>query len=107
MRVKTARVLRLVLGTLLAAGIAAAFSFRNHFDFGAVDSWLRDVGWVAPFLFVSAYALATVLFLPGSALTLAGGALFGPIWGTLYNLAGATLGATLAFLLARFLVSAR
>lgn len=46
-----------------------------------------------------------MLFLPGSVLTLAGGALFGPAWGTLYNLVGATLGATLAFLVARYLAS--
>jgi len=37
------------------------------------------------------YALATVLFLPGAALTLVGGALFGPVAGTLYNLTGATI----------------
>ena len=58
---------------------------------------------VAPLLFILIYALGTVLFLPGSVLTLAGGALFGPLWGTLYNLAGATLGASLAFLVARYL----
>jgi len=46
-----------------------------------------------------------VLFLPGSVLTLVGGALFGPVWGTFYNLTGATLGATLAFLVARYLAS--
>ena len=45
------------------------------------------------------------LFLPGSVLTLAGGALFGPVLGTVYNLTGATLGATLAFLIARYLAS--
>jgi uncharacterized membrane protein YdjX (TVP38/TMEM64 family)/rhodanese-related sulfurtransferase len=49
--------------------------------------------------------LAAVLFLPGSVMTLAGGALFGPVLGTLYNLTGATLGATLAFLIARHLDS--
>jgi uncharacterized membrane protein YdjX (TVP38/TMEM64 family) len=51
------------------------------------------------------YAAATVLFLPGSVLTLAGGVLFGPLWGTFYNLTGATLGAALAFLIARYLAS--
>jgi len=56
-------------------------------------------------LFMSVFALATILFLPGSILTLAGGALFGPVWGTFYNLTGATLGATLAFLAARYLAS--
>jgi uncharacterized membrane protein YdjX (TVP38/TMEM64 family)/rhodanese-related sulfurtransferase len=49
------------------------------------------------------YALASVLFLPGSLITLAGGALFGPLWGTVWNLTGATLGAALAFLIARYL----
>ena len=51
------------------------------------------------------YAIATVLFLPGSILTFAGGALFGPLAGTFYNLTGATLGASLAFLVARYLAS--
>src|SRR3989304_1126594 len=51
------------------------------------------------------YALAAVLFLPGSVLTLAGGALFGPVLGTFYNLTGATLGAVLAFLTARYLAA--
>ncbi len=45
--------------------------------------------------------MATVLFLPGSVLTLAAGALFGVLPGALYSLAGATLGAVLAFLVAR------
>ena len=51
------------------------------------------------------YAVATVLFLPGAVITLAGGALFGPVWGTFYNLTGATIGATLAFVIARYLAA--
>lgn len=46
-----------------------------------------------------------MLFLPGSLLTIAGGVLFGPVWGTFYNLTGATIGATTAFLIARYLAS--
>jgi uncharacterized membrane protein YdjX (TVP38/TMEM64 family) len=52
---------------------------------------------------VVVYALASVLFLPGMVMTLAGGALFGPVWGALINLLGATLGATAAFLVTRYL----
>src|SRR5207245_2523858 len=66
---------------------------------------LQRFGEWAPILFVLLYAMATVLFVPGSVLTLAGGALFGPIWGTLWNLTGATLGATLAFVIARYAAS--
>jgi uncharacterized membrane protein YdjX (TVP38/TMEM64 family)/rhodanese-related sulfurtransferase len=52
---------------------------------------------------VALYTVATVAFAPGSIITLAGGALFGPLWGSILNLTGATLGATLSFLVARYL----
>jgi uncharacterized membrane protein YdjX (TVP38/TMEM64 family)/rhodanese-related sulfurtransferase len=97
--------LRILLLLVLAAGIALAISYRNHFDAGALEAWIREAGILAPLLFILIYAIAAVLFLPGTVVTLAGGALFGPVLGTLYNLTGATLGATLAFLIARYLAS--
>jgi uncharacterized membrane protein YdjX (TVP38/TMEM64 family) len=51
----------------------------------------------APLIYMSFYALASLLFIPGSPLTLVGGALFGPWYGTLYTVVGATAGALLAF----------
>jgi uncharacterized membrane protein YdjX (TVP38/TMEM64 family) len=60
-------------------------------------------GALAGIAYTGIYAVATVLFIPGTPLTVAGGAVFGPIFGTLYTVIGATIGATLAFLLARFL----
>ena len=63
---------------------------------------LRERRHVAP-VFVALYALATALALPGSILTIAGGAIFGFQLGALLNWAGASLGAMLAFLLARHL----
>jgi uncharacterized membrane protein YdjX (TVP38/TMEM64 family)/rhodanese-related sulfurtransferase len=48
------------------------------------------------------FAVGTVFFIPGVIFSLAGGALFGPLWGTVLNLAGATLGATASFLVARY-----
>ena len=60
---------------------------------------------MAPLMFIVIYVISTILFLPGSVLTIAGGILFGPIWGTFYNLTGATIGATIAFLIARYLAS--
>lgn len=71
------------------------------------QGWLDGLGSWGPWLFVTAYAVATVLFVPASALTLAAGALFGLLRGTIIVSAGSTLGAALAFLAARYLVRAQ
>jgi len=99
------RFVRIGLLLILVAGIAVAVIYRDRFDVAALERWIQDAGIWAPLLFIAVYAVAAVLFLPGTLLTLAGGALFGPVLGTLYNLTGATIGATLAFLIARYLAS--
>ena len=96
---------RLLLALTLTAGIALALVYREHLDATALTAWVAAAGAAGPLVFMAVYAAATVLFLPGSLLTLAGGALFGPVWGTLYNLTGAALGAALAFLIARYLAA--
>lgn len=99
------RLLRLALAVLLLAALLLAVVYRDRFDVQALADWIEAAGPAAPLLFMLIYALAAVLFLPGSVLTLAGGALFGPALGAFYNLTGATLGATLAFLVSRYLAS--
>ena len=98
-----AKMLRLFLLIVLIAGISLAVNYRSTLNPEAVEQWVEGFGTAGPVVFMLIYAIGTVLFFPGSLITLAGGALFGPIWGTLYNLTGATLGATLAFLIARYL----
>ncbi len=65
---------------------------------------LGPAGWV---LYALAYAVCCVLFVPASILTLGAGALYGLGTGTAIVLAGATLGATLSFLLAKSVLRAR
>ncbi|MGA9033561.1 MAG: TVP38/TMEM64 family protein [Sulfuricaulis sp.] len=96
---------RIVLFAALAAAIALAYIYRDLLNVAALESAVKNAGTLGPLLYMAVYAIATVLFLPGSVITLAGGALFGPVWGTLYSLTGATLGATVAFLIARYLAS--
>ena len=96
---------RILLFVGLVAAIAVAIVYRDRLDGAALEAWIQGHGAAAPLLFMLVYALATVLLLPGTILTLMGGVLFGPIWGAFYNLTGATLGATLAFLIARYLAS--
>jgi uncharacterized membrane protein YdjX (TVP38/TMEM64 family) len=90
---------------LLLVGITLALVYRDHLNVAELEQWIKDAGAAGPILFILIYVVGTLFFFPGSVLTLAGGALFGPVYGTLYNLTGATLGATLSFLAARYLVS--
>ena len=60
------------------------------------------LGPFGPIVFIAAYAVACVAFVPASLLTLGAGALFGVVKGTIFVLIGATLGATGAFLIARY-----
>lgn len=100
---RPASLARAALLVALAAGLALAFANREQFSQEALQQWLTSAGWWAPVAFIAVYTAGTVLFLPGSVLTLAAGALFGILPGALYSLAGATLGAVLAFLVARHL----
>jgi uncharacterized membrane protein YdjX (TVP38/TMEM64 family) len=98
-------ILRLSLVAALLAAIVWLAFHRELLEAAGLERELQRFAHWAPVLFVGLYALATVLFVPGSILTVVGGALFGPIWGTLWNLTGATLGATLAFAIARYVAA--
>ena len=59
--------------------------------------------WWGAIVFILIYGIGCVMALPGSLLTLTGGAVFGVFWGTIYNVIAANLGASLAFFAARYL----
>jgi uncharacterized membrane protein YdjX (TVP38/TMEM64 family) len=69
----------------------------------ALEAWLERLGAWAPIAFGLVYVVATVLLLPGSAITLAGGALFGRGLGTVTVSLASTTSAAVAFLIARYL----
>ncbi len=90
----------------LGLAIAGAAIWLDRLDPALIESSIRDLGLWAPLGYVALFALGTVLFVPGAIFGLAGGVLFGPVWGSVVNLIGATLGAaTLAFLAARYLAA--
>jgi uncharacterized membrane protein YdjX (TVP38/TMEM64 family) len=86
-----------VLGLFVAAKFLPVEQWLKSFN-----DWVSHMGVVGIFIFIGAYAVATVLLLPGLILTLGGGFAFGLWKGFLAVSAGATLGAALAFLVARF-----
>ena len=93
---------RLALWLLIAAVAVWLALNRDHLDPALIESAIHDFGLLAPLGHVVLFALGTILFVPGAIFGLLGGALFGPLWGAVLNLTGATLGATAAFLVARY-----
>lgn len=63
---------------------------------------IEGYGGVGPLLYVVGYVLAVVLFVPSLPITLRGTLSFGPLWGTVYVSIAATIGESLAFLVARY-----
>ncbi len=68
---------------------------------GQLKSWIQELGPWGPVAYVFIYILAVVVAIPGSAITVAGGALFGIIKGTILVSIGATVGAGVAFIISR------
>jgi uncharacterized membrane protein YdjX (TVP38/TMEM64 family) len=64
--------------------------------------WVGQLGPWGAVIFIAIYVVATVLFVPGSVLTLGAGAVFGVVWGSIFVSIAATLGATCAFLVGRY-----
>jgi uncharacterized membrane protein YdjX (TVP38/TMEM64 family) len=65
-------------------------------------TWIQNLGAVGAIVFIGLYGLAAVFFVPGTILTLGAGVVFGVVLGSVYVFIGASLGATLAFLVGRY-----
>lgn len=101
------RKLWLSCGLVAVIAIVYFFTPARHYlsqeDFIKLQTWIQNLGFLAPLVFGLIYVMATVFALPGSVLTIGGGLIFGTAWGTLINLIAATIGAMAAFLVARYL----
>ncbi|HXG53537.1 MAG TPA: FAD-containing oxidoreductase [candidate division Zixibacteria bacterium] len=99
---RTARVVFFI--AFLSASIAGLLSLPVRDWFVQLENHVRSLGALGPVVVALAYILCTVLFIPGSAITVGSGALFGLKTGLAVVVAGANLGALCSFLLARTLL---
>jgi len=88
---------------LIVVLILAARAFGLDQRLGEFRNWVEGQGIWGPVIFTGVYALATLLALPGSAFTIMAGAVFGSITGVATVIVGATLGASLCFLISRYI----
>lgn len=97
----------LVAALAILAGVVLAWAFGvyDHLrpeNLAGLQRWVSGLGPWAPILYMVAYVLLELAFVPALPLTILAGVAFGPVWGTLYAWVGATLSAGLAFLVARY-----
>lgn len=88
---------------LAAAAAARIWGMPEFLSVARLRESLDSAGFWAPAMFIAIYAAASSLGVPGTVLTIVGGVVFGKWHGTLYNVIGATLGASGGFFIARFL----
>jgi len=106
------RKLALVVALGLAIAAFYAFDLGQYLNLqtlkdkqAAIAAFHADSPFLSSAAYFVIYVLATALSIPGAVLlTLAGGAVFGLFWGTVIISFASTIGATLAFLMSRFLL---
>jgi pyruvate/2-oxoglutarate dehydrogenase complex dihydrolipoamide dehydrogenase (E3) component/uncharacterized membrane protein YdjX (TVP38/TMEM64 family) len=90
----------LLLAFLIAVGLGVFYMPVRQW-FMQLEGYVQSLGAIGPVVVALVYVLCTVLFIPGSAITIGSGTLFGLKTGFLVVLVGANLGALCSFLLAR------
>lgn len=91
----------------VAAMLAVLVYFDVHEQVVHLLQWFDAQGAWASMLFILVMAAVVVLLLPGVLFTTGAGFVFGVVEGSVYVITGTTLGATLAFLIARYLFGQR
>lgn len=99
---KVTRIVAVAFIVILIAVFIYKRAFLQELLLNSLD-WMQDLGPLGPVVFTIIYVLATVLFLPGSILTLGAGFVYGLIKGFVIVSVASTLGATCAFLVGRYL----
>lgn len=104
--------LRMVIGLVLTVlmAIFIGLLLRQEGVRGQVETlleWVGENGTLGVIVFIFVYMLLVIFLLPGILFTMAAGFLFGPVWGVIWVLMGTTVGASFAFLIARYLLHDR
>lgn len=88
---------------ILILSLVYYFDLQNYLTPNFIKEKVHSFGIFAPLIFILLYVFLTILFFPGSILSLTGGLLFGKWLGLFCILIGASLGSFLAFIFSRYL----
>lgn len=101
LRLLTSPRLRLAILAIVLVGGAGATIAAGGPSRDGVESTVRSAGVAGPLVYAAIYVCLTVLLVPGTVLTAAGGVLFGVALGTGLTVVSATIGAMLSFWIGR------
>jgi len=101
---KKGLIIRLAAAAIVVAVLVLCSKYL-HFQelLTSALEWVSGLGMWGPVIFIMIYIVACVLFIPGTILTLGAGVIFGVVKGAVIVSISATLGATAAFLVGRYL----
>lgn len=97
---------KFILGVLVVLTISFATYLRKsgYISPEYLFEFIKEHKVIAPLLFILIYAIGPSVFLPSLPLTLGAGFLWGPFWGVVFSISGATIGASIPFLLSRYII---
>lgn len=93
----------LVVFLVATAVILKYTGIARYLDAEGLRAWISELGPWGPIAYILIYSIAPAFLFPGTPLTIAGGIIFGPVAGSIYTAIGATIGASVAFLISRYM----
>jgi uncharacterized membrane protein YdjX (TVP38/TMEM64 family) len=99
---KSGMIVLIIIGIIAAIKLLGLSEYFRLENVQNLKNWISQFGIIGPIIFVLIYIGACLFFLPGLPVTIFGALAFGPIMGTLWSSIGSTLGASAAFLVARY-----
>jgi uncharacterized membrane protein YdjX (TVP38/TMEM64 family) len=100
---------KIIKFSILAAVVAGILWVTRYFGLyefltpQRIRDFVVSFGIWSPIIYISIYVLRTFFLFSASVLSIAGGLAFGPFWGTVYTVIGASLSSAVAFFIARWL----
>lgn len=106
-KVNKSRLFKIIMWITIITGIIFIYKLglvNRLKDIKQMQLWFNSLGASGYLMFIVIYTLSSVFMLPGSILTIVAGIAFGPITGAVLALIGATCGATMSFLISKYLI---